>query len=415
MLTSPLSGARAAAPEALTGPEHVAALELPGAEAGRWRLAAARIGTSLGPLAWPVAVYSASRLLLLMVAALAGILGGHAVAPEFFLFDGQWYLRLAEHGYPAQALRGRSTLGFLPLYPLAMRALALLPGVSLPRAALATAMLGGLAAAVLVQRLGTAWWGERAGRWATVAFCMFPGSIVFSMGYSEGLTVPLAAGCLLALNSRRWWLAGLLAALATVVEPAAVVLMAVCVAAAGRQLRGRGWRDRQALRSLAAPLLAPLGLGGFAVFLWAWTGSPFAAIFAQHYGWHQQSQPLALLGLPVARHVLGHPPQLLAHVFTWNIWNGVVGGVFLALSIAALIRVRRQLSAGALVLSAGIGLLTLWSVMTPPNMRMVLIAFPAVMVWGLRLSGRRLGFFLGGEVLMLVLTSLLTYSGHMLP
>ena len=416
MLTSPLSSGQAAEQEAVPGTTQVAGLEAAGQPASRrWRRAAAQAGAALGPLAWPVVVYSASRLLLLTVAAVAGVAGGHAIAPGFFLFDGQWYLRLAEHGYPRQALHGTSTLGFLPLYPLAMRALALLPGLSLPQAALITPMLGGLVAAVLVQRLGTAWWGERAGRWATVIFCLFPGSVVFSMGYSEGLGVPLAVGCLLALRSRRWWIAGLLTALATLVEPAALVLMAVCLAAAARELRSRGCRDRQALRSLAAPLLAPLGLGAFAVFLWVWTGTPFAVVFAQHYGWHQQSEPLALLALPVAQHLLRHPPELLAHAFTWNIWNGVAGGVFLLLSIIALVRVRRELSAGALVLSAGIGLLTLWSVMTPPNVRMVLIAFPAVMVWGRRLSGRRLGFFLTGEVVVMVLASALTYSGHMLP
>ena len=46
-------------------------------------------------------------------------------------------------------------------------------------------------------------------------FCLFPGSIVFSMVYAEGLLIPLAAGCILALQRRRWVMAGALAGLAT--------------------------------------------------------------------------------------------------------------------------------------------------------------------------------------------------------
>jgi hypothetical protein len=45
----------------------------------------------------------------------------------------------------------------------------------------------------------------------------------------------------------------------------------------------------------------------------------------------------------------------------------------------------------------------------------VLVAFPAVMVWGRRLAGRGLGLFVTVELLVLLLTSALTFSGHMLP
>jgi hypothetical protein len=428
MLTSPLSSGDAPAGEKVAGPAPGAGVDVLAQPAGAGqqtarvlrsrlvlRFARQRLAVAAGQAAWPAAVYSGSRLLLAAVAGVAALAGGRPLATGFFLFDGQWYLRLAEHGYPHQALHTKSTLGFLPLYPLLIRAVTAVSWLSIPRAALIASVAGGLAAAVLAHRLATAWWGEQAGRWATVAFCFFPGSIVFSMAYSECLTIPLALGCLLALRSHRWQLAGLLAGLATAVEPVAVVLVAACLAAAAQQIRSRTWRDPAARRSLAAPLLAPLGLGIFAVFLWAWTGTPLATYIAQHYGWHQQSQPLALLALPVAKHLLGHPASLLAHVFTWNIWNGVLGGVFLAFSIAALARVRDELSPGALVLAAGIGLVTLWSVMTPPNARMDLLAFPAVLVWGRRLAGRRLAVFLAVEAVVLVAASLLTYSGRMLP
>lgn len=372
-------------------------------------------GTSRETAQWPVAVYSASRLLVLAVAVAVALVAHRPLSSELFGFDGQWYLRLAEHGYPTQPLHIKSTLGFFPLYALVIRAVAAAFAASLPQAALVTSIGGGMAAAVLAHRLAAAWWGEQAARKATVVWCLFPGTIVFSMGYSECLTVPLALGCLLALRRRHWWGAGVLVGLATAVEPVALVLVAACLAAAIAELRAHGWGDPAARKSLLAPLLAPFGIGAFAVFLWVWTGTPFAAYLAQHYGWHQQSEPFAFLHLPIVRHLLAHPAQLLPHVFTWNIWNGVTGGAFLWVSIAALLRVRRELSAGALMLTAGIAALTLWSVMTPPNARIVLVAFPAVLVWGRRLAGRRFAVFAAVEAVVLVLMCTLTYSGRMLP
>jgi len=388
---------------------------LPHPAADRRQRARDRLATALGPAGWPVAVYCASRLLLLAVASATAVVTHHPLAQDAFLFDGRWYLRLAEHGYPAAPLHAKSTLGFFPLYPLVVRAVAWVCAVPVPQAALVISVAGGLAAAVLVQRLATAWWGEQAARRAVLVFCLFPGAIVFSMAYSECLTIPLAVGCLLALRSQRWLTAGLLAGLATAVEPVALVLIPVCIAATAAQLRSLGWRDPAARCSAVAPLLAPLGIGGLAVFLWIWTGTPFAAYLAQHYGWHQQSQPLALLALPVARHLLSQPAQLVPRIFTWNIWNGVLGGVFLVFSIRALLRVRHELTVGALMLPAGIAAVTLWSIMTPPNARMALIAFPAIMVWGRRLSWRAFWVFVTVEVLVLLLTSALTFSAHMLP
>ncbi len=381
---------------------------------GRWRRA--RWPEALaGPVAWPVAVYAATRLLLLLVTVVLALAGHQPFTKEPFRFDARWYLLLAEHGYPAVPLHAKSTLGFFPLYPLVLRAAGWMFMLPVPLAALVTSLAGGLIAAVLVQRLATAWWGEQTARRATLLFCLFPGAVVFSMAYSECLTIPLALACLLALRSRRWIVAGLAAGLATAVEPVAVVLVVICLVAAVRELRAAGWRDRQALRSLAAPLLSPLGIAALAVFLWAWTGTPFAVYLAQHYGWHQQNQPLALAGLPVARRILSDHAHLLTHFLTWNILDGVVGAVFLACSIRQLVRYRHELTTGALLLPAGIAAVTIWSILTPPNARMLLIAFPAVMIWGRRLSGRTFVAFAAIEAVLLIFTSALTFSGHMLP
>jgi hypothetical protein len=371
----------------------------------------------LGPDTWPILIYTISRFAIYLVAGLDVLITHRPFAAELSLYDGQWYMKLAAHGYPAHALHAKSTLGFLPLYPLVIAGLAYPFSFSsspLLVAALTTSFAGGLITAILIRRLATVWWGEQTARRATLVFCLFPGSIVFSLAYSECLTLPLVLGCLFALREGRWAWAGVLAGLATAVEPAAVILIPVCVAVSWRQGALHGWRDRRARRSLLAPLLAPSGIATFAVYLWYRTGTPFASYEAQHYGWHQ-GDPFALLSQPIARRLLAHPSTLPGHLLNLSLWNGLLGSVFLMFALVALARARYELTPGVLLWAAGVGALTLWSVMSLTNARMLLIAFPAVLIWARRLSGRRFTVFLGAEVGLFVIASGLTLGGLMLP
>lgn len=376
--------------------------------------AAQRIRTWLLKDGWPCSVYLASRLLVLLVAGLGVVITHRSLGGELSLFDGQWYLRLARHGYPAHAVQAKSTLGFLPLYPLMIRALATLLSCSLLTAALVIALAGGLVAAVLVQRLAAIWWGEQVGRRAVLLFCLFPGSVVFSLAYAECLTLPLVLGCLLALRSRRWVVAGALAGLASAVEPAALILFPVCLVVAVREIRMAGWQDRSTRTSLLAPLLAPSGLALFAVYLWARTGTPFASYEAQHYGWHQ-GDPFALLSQPVARKLLHHPVTLFGYLPNLSLWNGILGTIFLVVALVALGRVRSELTSGALLWTWGVGVMTLWSVMSLTNARMLLIGFPAVIVWARITSGRRFAWYFSAQLTLFLLATWLTLAGHMLP
>lgn len=370
--------------------------------------------TILHGRAWPAAVYVSSRLLVLVLAGVVALVAHRGLMSQLTGFDGSWYLRLARHGYPTSVLHRKSTLGFLPGYPLAIRAASLLFHSSYAVAALVLSLLGGLGSAYLVQLLAEAWWGEAVARRAVVAFALFPGSVVFSMAYSECITIPCVLGCLLALRSRRWLAAGLCAAVATSVEPIAVVLVIVCALVALSDLRS-SWPDRTALRSLTAPLLAPAGLGAFAIFLWAWTGSPFASLAAQHYGWYEQTNPLGIFGQPIVRHLISHPDQLARYLPSWNLWSDILGASVLVASLVLLVRLRHELSQGALAWTIGVGLMACWSVMTPPGPRMLIVAVPAVIVWARRLGASGFASFIALEGVAFVLLSVLTLSGHMLP
>src|SRR5579884_1715779 len=286
-----------------TGPTMTAATTARPQEgtAARTQQVLRRAGAAAGPYRAAILVYLGTRVLLLAVALLNAATRHHPVLDQLANWDGLWYGAVAVKGYASHVVHVENTLGFFPLYPLVIRVVgyvfywptshSLLWSITL--AGVVVSMAGGLVATVLAQKLATGWWGEADGRRAAMLFCLFPGSVVFSMVYAEGIMIPLAIGTLLALEHRRWVLAGVLAGLATASEPEAALLIVVCALAAIREVRRQGWDVRAASRSLLAPALSVTGIGAFAVFLWAWTGTPFASLIAQHDGWKEKSDLLA--------------------------------------------------------------------------------------------------------------------------
>jgi hypothetical protein len=223
--------------------------------------------------------------------------------------------------------------------------------------------------------------------------------------------IPLAVGCILALQDRRWLLAGLLAAFATATEPEAVVLVPACAVSAGLELRRRGWGNRMARRSLVAPLLAPAGLIGVLAFLWAWTGTPFAYWTAQHYGWMEKFDPLALphLAIRLAHHIsfahFNHPTINL----NWPV--GLIGAVILVVLLVLMWRIRRTISPEAWAWTLGISFIAVTSEWVPPNPRLLITAFPAVIVLAYYLKRRAFGWMLVANGALLAGMSALTFVG----
>ncbi len=383
------------------------------------RRARDRVAVTVRGARFAIAVYLATRALLLLVAFVNGTLRHHAFTHELSQWDGLWYRMLADHGYPTHVSHVQTTLGFFPVYPGIVWAVShvfVLPVahyeiLSTTIAGVIVSGVGGLIATVLVQRLATGWWGEHAGRKAVLIFCLFPGSVVFSMVYAEGVMLALAAGCILALQKRRWVLAGSLAAVATATEPEALVLVVVCAVSAGVELWRRGLTDRAARRSLIAPALSMVGVGLFAAFLWIWTGSPFASFIAQHYGWSEKTDVFALVHLAqitagqVSLSHFDHPTIDL------NLVVGLAGAIVLIVLLVLVIRNWREMSVEAIVWTLGISWLAMTSEYTPPNPRLVVTAFPAVIVLARYVHGKWWTALLCANGVLLAGLSALTFVG----
>ncbi|MGH8906260.1 MAG: mannosyltransferase family protein [Egibacteraceae bacterium] len=237
----------------------------------------------------PVVAYVVSRVVV-WAAVAYGVWrrGDPSVLRALAEWDGQWYLSAAVEGYPAvvPAVDGQavdSSLAFFPVYPMAIRAVSTVTGLSPPVASVLVALVGGLAAAVLLRLLVGRLCGQQVADRAVLLFCFFPGSVVLSMAYSESLMLTATMLCLLMLLDRRWVSAGVTGALATASRPNAIAVCACCLYRAAQAVR----RDRD-WRALIAPLLAPAGFVGFMLFLWARTGEPFVWFRVQREGWQER-------------------------------------------------------------------------------------------------------------------------------
>lgn len=173
-------------------------------------------------------------------------------------YDAVLYYAIVEHGYSVR----ENTANFHPLYPLLGALLAPLAGGNI---ALALLLVSTLAASVLfvvferyVARFADAASARRA---AWLLFLVPPGFVLLAP-YTESTFLALAVAALWAMRAERWWLAGLLAGLATLTRQQGLALalpLAWGLLAAIRARRTRWWHA-------AAAALVPLAYAAFVLY-----------------------------------------------------------------------------------------------------------------------------------------------------
>lgn len=251
----------------------------------------------------PAAVYLLVRLVGVGVLHLMAAVNGGAFPGALAAWDGQWYLGLAEEGYggvpdglrdASGARTERTALAFFPGYPLLVRGVALLPGLSTMAAALAVSVAAGVASAYALVRLTRAVPGgsERAGLVAVALFAAAPMAVVLSMAFSEALFCALAAWALVGVVERRWLLAGLCCLAAGLVRPTAAALVAtvglaalVAVLKQGFDPANRSQGRRDGLGPWLAGVLAPLGFVGYLGWVGYQMGRWDGWFMLQREGW----------------------------------------------------------------------------------------------------------------------------------
>ena len=332
-----------------------------------------RLAEAARPLAGPLVIYAASRLVTALAIGLAAFAARKPVHKVITTWDGRWYEKIVLHGYPHSVPHGdfyegtgrqvQSAVAFFPLYPMIVRVFdAVLPGGA-ALAGVVVSLLLGAVATVIVWLLAQHVAGREVADRAAVLFVFSPGAFVLSLLYAEALMIVLCGACLLALMHRRWALAGVLGALATATRPNASAVVVACAWAAGVAL----WRHRD-WRALLAPAIAPVGMVGFFAFLWWHTDEPLIWFRVEADGWGERfdfGQRNASIALAFARAPLSHP-------------NRLVLGLSLILTVVAVVLVFRARLGGVLNAYTGTALFLVLGSHINARPRFLFVAFPIV-------------------------------------
>ncbi|MFH1463175.1 MAG: glycosyltransferase family 39 protein [Pseudomonadota bacterium] len=257
-------------------------------------------------------VFLASRAILELTGVLARAVLGPFVAEHYAwryhpsawwdiwgVLDTGWYLRIAEQGYLAASADGQgSTLAYFPVYPMLLKALALVTGDALVAGVLLSNICF-LGALWLLYDLVRARTDAQVAAGAVLLAAFFPGSYVFSSVYTESLFLLLLLGSLHYAARDRWGMAGLLGAALTGTR---LLGIAALVPLGLLWVERHGWGSLRAPRSwirLAPLALVPGGLVAFMSFLHQLTGDPLAFLHVQA-GWDRGFQnPVAAFLAPL--------------------------------------------------------------------------------------------------------------------
>ena len=328
----------------------------------------------------PALVFAGSRLATVGLIGVLAKVQGLSVMRLLRYWDSQWYLTVAQYGYPhtisqATGNAGQSALGFFPALPLVIRCVHLVTGLGYDGSGVAAAAVAGLVGAIVLWRLLAELEPGGATR-GTALVLLSPASFVLSMVYGEGLLIAAVSGCLLALRRRHWLVAGLCGAVASATDPLGMAIVAVCVVAAVVALR----RDRD-FWSVLAPAVAAAGIGAFCVYLWVHTGTPFAWFETQRHGWQQGGFGAGVVSVFDA--VLLHWPGGI---------NALVKAagtiVFVGLLVAWWRWPGKRPDPLVATYVLGVAVLALLSPVIALSPRVLLRAFPLLGVLGARLSRR---------------------------
>ena len=234
-----------------------------------------------------VGIYVASRLVVLALLGSVARATGRTTLGYLTGWDAHWYLHIAKFGYvshipPGSGNWAQCDLGFFPLVPLLVRAGHALTGWTFASVGLVLGALFGIAASVVLWIMIRDHYGpDGANRGVALVF-FSPAAVVLSMIYSETYMIFFVSLSLLALRRKWWVVAGLAAACATALDPVGIAACLPCLYAAVTEIRAsRNWR------ALLAPLLAPLGITAFFLYLWRHTGSFLEWFHAQRAGWQR--------------------------------------------------------------------------------------------------------------------------------
>lgn len=229
-----------------------------------------------GPVVAGLVLVVALLQRLLTTAVASAVVGRDRLFAALTSHDTKWYEGVVTGGYRLGDASANTNLAFFPLFPLAARVVAWLPGVTPAGALLALGVTGSVVAALPIFAIGKHLHSAEVGWWLVLLWGAAPQSIVLVMGYPEGWFTAATAFALLFLLQSRPIPAAVSAIVAGLLRPAALPLVVVVMLWCLLQARSGDVR-----RHLLAAALAPLGIVSFVSYVGWRTGNPFGYLDVQ--------------------------------------------------------------------------------------------------------------------------------------
>jgi hypothetical protein len=221
-------------------------------------------------------------------------------------WDAVHYLGLARLGYFGV---GVGDTVFYPLYPAFVAVIAPLVAGDYLAAGLILSSLAAWVALAMLYRLSEQAFGPGAAHWSILALAVYPTALFLLAPYSESLFLALTLAAFAAAGERRWWLAGLMGALASLARGPGILtpLALACIAWRQRPYwRGTALANRLPPTPVMFGLLLPITAGvGF--LLWrAVAGFPPVSSVLRQYSGLELVDPLRGLGFAIIQFVQVH-------------------------------------------------------------------------------------------------------------
>ncbi len=203
--------------------------------------------------------------------------------------DAAWFLRIATGGY----LANDGSAAFFPLYPMAIRVVAWLPGIGPLGAALIVSNACFLGALVMLHGLTRLeGWSTDTARTTILFVAIFPTAFFFLAPYSESPFLLLSVSAFWFARRDRWALAGLMGALAALTRSIGLILVLGLAVEAIQRSREDGGPLLPRLAGAAAVAIGP------ALYFLYWNaahGDLLAPLDAQRAWQRELTFPIATL------------------------------------------------------------------------------------------------------------------------
>lgn len=301
----------------------------------------------------------------------------HILRQDVMTADVNWYAGIAEKGYEQMPFNADvpRNWAFFPLFPLLLRLISRLTG-ELAITGMVFSHICFLLALFLLHRMSLLFGfsADDADR-TLIYLAFFPTSYFFSIPLPEALFLLLTVASFYFAKSERWWIAGMLGALASATRTTGVMLLPALALLYWEMYRPVRLRDLR--RDSLALLLIPAGLISFMIYLHVITGNALAFKGAMA-AWGRKA---GFFVSPLLDY-LGDPTEIAAH---WDFRFLNFSAVMIALGAGVYLLKRRYYALAAYTLL--LTFVALSSALLQSQARYTMVAFPLYLA--LALAGRR--------------------------